>query len=39
MRYQPGPPARPIRVYDRMDVRLDLADLFAKLLINYGPPQ
>ncbi len=36
MRYLPCPGNRPIRVYERMDVRLDLEDLFAKLRINFG---
>lgn len=36
MRYLPCPDSRPIRVYERMDVRMDLEDLFAKLQINFG---
>ena len=36
MRYLPGKnPDRKIRVYHRMDVRLDLEDFYAKLKINY----
>ena len=33
MRYHTSTSNRPIRVYERMDVRLDLEDLFAKLYI------
>ena len=36
MHYCPCADHRPIRVYSRMDVRLDLSDLFAKLKINFG---
>lgn len=36
MHYLPGDPARKIRVYHTMDVRLDLEDLYAKLQINFG---
>ena len=35
MRYLPGCPDRRIRVYQNMDVRLDLEDLYAKLKINF----
>ena len=35
MRYLPGNSPRLIRVYESMDVRLDLEDLYAKLQINY----
>ena len=36
MHYLPGDPARKIRVYHTMDVRLDLEDLYARLQINFG---
>ena len=36
MTYEFGKGNRSIRVYHKMDVRLDLEDLFAKLLINFG---
>ena len=35
MHYIPAPGSREIRVYDELDVRLDLEDLFAKLQINF----
>ena len=35
MRYLPGNSSRLIRVYENMDVRLDMEDLYAKLQINY----
>lgn len=35
MTYSPCSENRPIRVYHKMDIRLDLEDLFAKLQINY----
>ncbi len=35
MKYLPGNSGRKIRVYHNMDVRLDLEDLYAKLMINY----
>lgn len=35
MRYAPGRADRKIRVYHRMDVRLDLEDFFAKLQLNF----
>lgn len=37
MRYIPGNSGRKIRVYQSMDVRLDLEDFYAKLAINYKP--
>lgn len=36
MTYTPCDTNRKIRVYHKLDVRLDLEDLFAKLMINYG---
>lgn len=36
MSYTPCETNRKIRVYHKLDVRLDLEDLFAKLMINYG---
>lgn len=36
MTYEFGKGNRKIRVYHRMDVRLDLEDLFARLAINFG---
>ena len=34
-RFDAAPGSREIRVYDELDVRLDLEDLFAKLQINF----
>ena len=34
--YAPNPNGRLIRVYDSIDVRLTLEDLFAKLKLAYG---
>ena len=39
MRYLPGKGNRPIRVYKKLDVRMDLEDFFAKLQINYPKEQ
>ena len=38
MSYTFGTGYRPIRVYKKMDVRLDLEDFFAKLQLNFGIP-
>lgn len=35
LRYGPGSSERPVRVYRRMDARLDLEDLYAKLQIGW----
>ena len=35
MKYLPGCSGRKIRGYHNMDVRLDLEDFYAKLMINY----
>ena len=34
--YAPNPEGRLIRVYDSIDVRMTLEDLFAKLSLAYG---
>ena len=34
--YQPNPAGKPIRVYDSIDVRMTLEDLYAKLSLAYG---
>lgn len=39
MTYEPCETNRPIRVYHKMDVRMDLEDLFARLQINYPTEQ
>lgn len=36
LRYADNPQGKPIRVYDAVDVRLTLEDLFAKLALAYG---
>lgn len=36
MSYQPNPEGKPVRVYDTVDARLTLHDLFAKLQLCYG---